>query len=57
MSAAGQTVPLGLCGELTMIAFVFGPSAAAMRSKSGRNVSGRSGTCTARAPASSTFGA
>ena len=57
MSAADQTVPLGLCGELTMIARVFGASAAAMRSKSGANVSGTSGTCTVRPPASATLGA
>jgi hypothetical protein len=57
MSSPDQTVPLGLCGELTMIALVFAPSAAPMRSKSGRNVPGRSGTWTVRPPASSTLGA
>src|SRR5438105_2519058 len=36
MSSRLQTVALGLCGELTRMALVRGPSAAAMRSKSGK---------------------
>ena len=46
MSSVDQTVPLGLCGELTMMARVRGESAAAIRSKSGAKLPGRSGTCT-----------
>jgi hypothetical protein len=40
MSAAVHTVPLGLCGLLTMMARVRGVRAAAILSKSGRNVPG-----------------
>ena len=57
MSSADQTVPVGLCGELMTIAFVFGPSAAAIRSKSGAKPGASSGTWTARPPASSMLGA
>ena len=47
MSARDQTVPLGLCGVLMMMARVRGVMAAAIASKSGRKVPGVSGTCTA----------
>jgi hypothetical protein len=56
MSSCDQQVPLGLCGELMTIARVRGESAAAMRSKSGANVPGVSGTCTGVAPARTMFG-
>ena len=50
MSSADQTVPLGLCGELTMIARVRGPSAAAMRVEVGpEGAAACSGTCTGAA--------
>ena len=49
ISSRVQTVALGLCGELTMMARVRGVSAAAILSKSGRKVPGVSGTRTTRA--------
>ena len=56
ISARVQTVPLGLCGVLIMIARVRGESAAAILAKSGRKVPGTSGTRTTVPPASSMLG-
>jgi hypothetical protein len=56
LGAALQTVALGLCGELTMIARVRGVIAAAIAAKSGRKLPGVSGTRTTVPPASSMFG-
>ena len=56
ISAAVQTVALGLCGEFSSIALVRGVIAAAMAAKSGRKLPGVSGTRTTLAPASSMFG-
>ena len=56
ISSRVHTVALGLCGELMMIARVRGDRAAALRSKSGRNVPGTSGTRTTTPPASSMLG-
>ncbi|MCY1560949.1 hypothetical protein D9M68_981480 [compost metagenome] len=56
MSAALQTMPLGLCGLLIISARVRGDKAAAMASKSGRKLPGVSGTRTATPPASSMLG-
>jgi hypothetical protein len=56
ISGAVQMVALGLCGVFTMMARVRGESAAAILSKSGRNVPGVSGTRTTLPPASSMLG-
>jgi len=56
MSAADQTMPLGLCGLLMRMARVRGDSAAAILSQSGRKLPGTSGTRTTLAPASSMLG-
>ena len=56
ISSRLQTMALGLCGELTMMARVLGVMAAAILSKSGRKVPGVSGTRTATPPAMSMLG-
>jgi hypothetical protein len=56
ISSSVQTVALGLCGVLMMIARVRGLSAAAILSKSGRKVPGTSGTRTTLPPARSMLG-
>jgi len=55
-SALRQTVALGLCGVLTRIARVRGPTARAIASKSGRKLPACSATRTTVPPASSMLG-